>query len=61
MKRIIGSLGETCSGRLISRLVSANYIGSKCFLFVFNSSILGLWVPGSIGSAFVSSGIVVVE
>jgi hypothetical protein len=61
MKRVIGSLGETCSRRLISRPISVNYIGSKYFPFVFNSNILGLRVPGSVGSAFVFSGIVVVE
>jgi hypothetical protein len=61
VKRIIGLSGETYSRRLISRLISANYIGSKCFPFVFNSSALGLRVPGSVGSVFVSSGIIVVE
>jgi hypothetical protein len=61
MKRIIRSSGETYFRKLISGLVSINYIGSKYFLFVFNSSILGLRVPGSIGLVFVFSGIVIVK
>jgi hypothetical protein len=61
VKKIIGSSGETYSGRLISGLVSANYIGSKCFSFVFNSSTLGLRVLGSVGLVFVFSGIIIVK